>query len=287
MTPALSNLRSALLGCALVASQMTLSGAAEPMRIAFMNGRSVPISAVARQGENLVVIAATESFNEGQTIPFIQADHVYGDAPPELKRAIALLLMDKPADAKKLLEPLVSQHRITAKIPGNFWLEAARTLLVACAVGGDTLKCTELGKEISDATLATGNDPFVKLGKALLMPATAKAEERETALSDLTTDKNMSADVCAYASFYRGNLLLQNKRDEKRKAKALEAYLMVPCLFPSGGLITTAAAEIKAAELLNAPERREESLALLRSAARGAAGTPLAQEASKRLKSLE
>jgi len=287
MAPSLSHLRSALLGCALAASQLTPATAAEPTRIAFMNGSSLPLSSIARKGDDFIVTAATESFNAGQTIPLVQADHVYGEDPPELKQAAALLLMDKTSDAKKLLEPLVSQHRITAKIPGNFWLEAARTLLVACAVGGDTLKCTELGKEISDATLATGNDPFVKLGKALLMPATAKAEERETALSDLTTDKNMSADVCAYASFYRGNLLLQNKRDEKRKAKALEAYLMVPCLFPSGGLITTAAAEIKAAELLNAPERREESLALLRSAARGAAGTPLAQEASKRLKSLE
>ncbi|MCX6867147.1 MAG: hypothetical protein NTV46_13190 [Verrucomicrobia bacterium] len=287
MASALSNLRSVLLGCTLCAAQIALSAAADAVRIVFMNGKSIPITAVARKGDDFVVIAATELFNEGQTIPLGQADHVYGEAPPELKQAVALLLMEKTSDAKKLLEPLVSQHRITAKIPGNYWLEAARALLVACAVGGDARKCTELGIEISEATPAAGNDPFVKLGKALLMPATLKPEERETALADLTTDKNMPADVCAYASFYRANFVRQDKRDEKRNAKALEAYLMVPCLFPSGGLVIMAAAEIKAAELLNAPARREESLALLRSAVRGAAGTPLAEEASKRLKSLQ
>ena len=281
MAPAPSNLRPALLACALIASHIAPASAAEPIRIAFMNGKSVPITSVALQGENIVVIAATDQFNESQTIPFIQADHVYGEEPAELKQAVALLLMDKAKDAKKLLEPLVSQHRITAKIPGNFWLEAARTLLVACAVSGDTLKCTELGKEISEATPAKGNDPFVNLGKALLMPATTKVEDRASALSDLAADANMPADVCAYASFFRGNLLKQDKHNDK----ALEAYLMAPCLFPSGGLVIMAAAEIQAADLLTA--RREEALALLRSAARDAAGTQLAEDANKRLKNLQ
>lgn len=287
MASALSNLRSVLLGCSLFAAQVALSSAVEPVRIVFMNGKSIPIHAVARRGDDFVVTAATDLYNEGQTIPYGLVDHVSGNGPPELKQAVALLLMDKTSDAKKLLEPLVSLHRISAKIPGNYWVEAARALLVACAVSGDARKCTELGTEISEATPATGTDPFVRLGKALLMPAMLKPEERETALADLTTDKSMPADVCAYASFYRANHVRQDKRDANRNAKALEAYLMVPCLFPSGGLVITAAAEIKAAELLNAPARREEALALLRSAVRGAAGTPLLEEANKRLKSLQ
>ena len=284
MAPSLSSLRTALLTAgALGASIFALAAAAETTRIVLLNGRSIPLGAVAHQGENLVIITATETFNEGQTIPFEQADHVYGEEPPELKQATALLLMDKPKDAQKLLEPIVSHHRITASIPGNFWLEAARTLLVACAVARDTLKCTELGKEISDATPAPGNDPFVALGKALLLPTSAKVEDRDIALADLTTDARMPADVSAYASFYRANLLKQ----EKHPDQALEAYLTVPCLFPSGGLVLMAAAEIQAAELLNDPPRRAEALALLRSAARNAGDTVLLEEANKRLKSLQ
>jgi len=283
MAPSLSSLRTALLTAgALGASIFALAAAAETTRIVLLNGRSIPLGAVAHQGENLVIITATETFNEGQTIPFEQADHVYGEEPPELKQATALLLMDKPKDAQKLLEPIVSHHRLTASIPGNFWLEAARTLLVACAVSRDTLKCTELGKEISDATPAPGNDPFVALGKALLLPASVKVEDRDTALADLTTDARMTADVSAYASFYRANLLKQEKHPEQ----ALEAYLIVPCLFPSGGLVLMAA-EIQAADLLNGPPRRAEALALLRSAARNAGETVLLEEANKRLKSLQ
>jgi hypothetical protein len=273
--------RTALLLGTLVAAQIAPSPAAEPTSIVLLNGRSIPMSSVVLQGENFVVTAATEFFNEAQTIPCEQADHVFGVAPPALKQAVALLLMNQPKDAQKLLEPIVLQHRVTAKIPGNFWLDAARTLLVVHAVMGDAPKCTDLGKEISDATPVQGNDPFVALGKTLLMPPTVKPEDRDTALRVLISDPRMTTDVCAYASFYRGNLFKQQKSPEK----ALEAYLSVPCLFPTGGLVLMAAAELQAAEILTSLVRREEAVALLRSALRDAAGTPLVEEVNKRLKS--
>jgi hypothetical protein len=201
-------------------------------------------------------------------------------------------LTDKPAEALKLLEPIIADHRLTAKIPGNFWLEAARGALLAYAVTGNTAKTSEIGKEISDATPSQGIDPFVSLGKALLLPASASADDREVALRDLTTD-NLPADVCAYASFYRGHLLAGLKRDKdpakalKQDAAALEAFLMVPCLYPSGGMTLNAVAELKAAELLVAVERREEAIALLNSSIRGAGGTLVAAEASQRLETLK
>ena len=48
------------------------------------------------------------------------------EKPATLNPAIGLLLMDKPGDALKLLEPVLAEQRVTAEIPGNFWLEAAR-----------------------------------------------------------------------------------------------------------------------------------------------------------------
>jgi hypothetical protein len=116
------------------------------------------------------------------------------------------------------------------------------------------------------------------------MPSSAKLEDRETALRDLTTD-NLPADLCAYASFFRAEILKGAKRD----AEALEAYLMVPCLFPSGGMILNAAAEFNAAGLISAlpGERRPEAVALLKSSARESTGTILATEANKRLESME
>ena len=277
-------LRLGLLACTLA-----LASAAEPARIVLQNGRSVLVSAVALQGDKLVVNTAADGFTQGQIIALATVDHVYGERPAELNPAIALLLMNKPGDAAKLLEPLLTAYRVTAKLPGNFWLEAARAALVAYAVEGNTTKVTDLGKEISDATLAPGSDAFVALGKALLLPASTKLAEREVAFRDLTTD-NLPADICAYAAFYRANLLKNAKRTgdaaaiAKQDMETLEAYLTVPCLFPSCGMILNGVAQLEAAAYLTG-ERREEAVALLHSSIRHSAGTLVAVEANKRLES--
>ena len=72
---------------------------------------------------------------------------------------------------------------------------------------------------------------------------------------------------------------------QKQDMETLEAYLMVPCLFPSGGMILNAASELAASRFLTTLDRREERLALLNSAIRRAPGTVIATEANKRLES--
>lgn len=274
--------RSAVLACAAIALPTLTAVAAEPLRIVLRNGRAVPLSSATLQGTNLTLTAAVEGFTPGQVIPLDMADHIFGDKPSEINPAIALLLMGKPSDALKLLEPILVSQRLSAQIPGNYWLEAARAALVAYALEGNSAKCTDIGKEISDATPAQGIDSFVSLGKALLMPATTKVADREVALRDLTTD-NLPSDVCAYASFYRGNLLKAAKRDQE----ALEAYLMVSCLFPTGGLVLSGVAELNASEYLKTATRREEAVSLLKSAISHTTGTLVVAEANKRLESLK
>ena len=192
-----------------------------------------------------------------------------------------MLLFDRHKEAIDLLEPLLAAHRVSAKIPGNFWIESARTLLVCYALTGDAARCTQLGKDISDATPPQGSDPFVSLGKALLMPASVSPEDRDVSLKDLMADE-MPADVAAYASFYRSRLL----KEQKKNAEALQALLAVPCLYPSGGLILNAAAEIHASDLLASLSRRDEATHLINSALRVAQGTILIEEGNKRLESM-
>ncbi len=282
--------RSALLACTTAALTIPAASAAEPTRVVFQNGRSIAVSALALQGDQLVVTTPADGYPLGQTFAMETVDHVFGEKPAELNPAVALLLMNKPDDALKLLEPILTAQRLTAKFPGTYWLEAARAALVAYAVDGNTAKVAELGKEISDATPVQGTDPFVALGKALLLPNSTKASDRELALRDLTTD-NLPADVCAYASFYRANLLKSARRTGdaaatlKQDMDTLEAYLTVPCLFPSGGIILNGVAELEASAFLLATERREERIALLNSSIRHTAGTLVAVEANKRLES--
>lgn len=277
-----SPFRAALAVGALAVWSAPQSPAADPTRIVFQNGRAVDIAAVAVQGDKIVIKSAADGFVVGQNFPLATADHVFGEKPVGLNAGIGLLLAGQTAECRKVLAPIIESQRVTAAIPGNFWLEAARATLIAYAVEGNAEQCAALGKEISDATPTPGSDPFVPLGKALLLPASTKLEEREAALIDLTTD-NLPAQICAYASFYRANLLKSSKRDKE----ALEAYLMVPCLFPSGSLVLNAAAELNASEMLATLGRREEAVALLNSAVRDGFGTSLATEAGKRLLSLK
>lgn len=256
--------------------------AADPIRVVFQNGRSIPLDSILLQGTNLVVKTASEGFNQGQSLPLASADHIFGDKPAEVNPAISLILAGKPTEALKLLEPVITSQRASAQIPGNYWVEAARAALVAYALDGNSAKVTELGREISDATPVQGTDPFVSLGRVLLLPSSTKAADRETGFKDLTTD-NQPVEVSAFASFFRGKLL----RDLKREDEALEAFLSVPGLFPAGGLVVTAAAESAAADILAARNRRSEAVALFTSAARNAPGTALAADANKRLESLK
>ncbi len=251
---------------------------AEPAQLVFQNGRSIPLSSVDIAQDKVLIKTTAEGFGAGQSFPLTAVSHVFGDRPAELNQAIALILFEKQSEAIALLEPLVAAHRVSAKIPGNFWLESARALLVSYALTGDSSRCTQLGKDISDATPAQGSDSFVSLGKALLMPESTGLEERDVSLKDLTTDE-MPADVAAYASFFRAKLLKQ----QKKNPEALHSLLAVPGLYPSGGLILNAAAEILAADMLAALNRRDEATTLINSAMRVTQGTILTVEANKRL----
>ena len=282
ITQPLSNCLPLLLAIAAILLTGTHPRAAEVTQIVLINGRSIPLSNVALQADKFVLKAASEGFAVGDAIPVTAVDHVFGDKPAATNQAIALLLTGKPADAIKLLDTLLTEHKDTAKLPGNFWLEAARAALVANALEGALTNCTTLGKDISDATPAPGIDPFVLLGKALMLPFSAKLSEREAALLALTTD-NMPADLCAYASCLRGALLKKNKRDPQ----ALEAYLSVPCLFPSGGLVVNGVAQLRAAEILTALGRREEALALVQAAIRNTKGTVAEEMAAKLLQTIK
>lgn len=255
---------------------------ADPTQLVFQNGRTVPLSSVDVAQDQILIKTAGNGLNVGQQFPLSAISHVFGERPAELNQAIALLLFDRPKEAIALLEPLLSAHRVSARIPGNFWLESARALLVCYAVTGDAARCTQLGKDISDATLLQGNDPFVSLGKALLMPSSVNPEDRDVSLKDLTAD-DMPADVAAYASFYRARPL----KEQKKNAEALQALLAVPCLYPSGGLILNAASEILAADMLAGLTRTDEATRLINSAMRVAQGTILTDEANKRLESLK
>jgi tetratricopeptide (TPR) repeat protein len=272
---------SFLRGSALLALAFSALGSAvasaDAVSIVFANNKSLPLDALTLQNGKFTVKTPTDGF---PATPFNEelASHISGDKPPEIDQAIGLLLMNKPLDAIALLDPLMEKHKITARIPGNYWVETARAALVAYSINRSTTKCEEIGKALSDATPAAGDDPQIALSKAMLTPLSVKIDDRIAALAALASDSS-PAEVSAYACFFRGNLL----KTAKRLPEALEAYLSISGVYPTCGRVLNGAAELNGAELLANMKRRPEALLLLDAAARDAKGTAIGAEAEKRI----
>lgn len=256
--------------------------AQESPRIVFSNGRGIPVDALAIEGGKFVVKKDADGAASGQSFPLGAASHVSGEKPAAINQAIALVLTEKPKEALELLEPVLASQKASAAVPGNYWVEAARAALYANSLYNEPAKAEALGKAISDATPAQGNDPSIRLGKAMALPRSVKSTDRIGAFGDLVSD-DLPAEISAIASYFRGKL----QQTYEKEPEAFESFLTVGCIYPTGGIITTSAAELSAAEILNKRDRRDEALALLTSAARGAKGTAIGDEAAKRLESLK
>ena len=280
--------RFAALALALVSlSAPALYAQGEGPRLVFLNGRSAPLDKVAVEGGKFVIKAQTESLAANSSFPLTAASHISGERPASINKGIALILTEEYAEALKLLEPVVTSQKASASVPGNYWLPAARATLLAYSLYNEPGKAEALGKEISDATPEGGEDPVVKLGKALALPMTVKFEERVAKLTELVIDTN-PVEVCAYASYFKGRLLKKIVADAKRQEEALTAFLTVGCLYPAGGLVVVSASELQAADLLKIkPDRRDETLSLLESAVRGGKNTAIGAAATKALDGLK
>jgi tetratricopeptide (TPR) repeat protein len=278
--PSFPRTASSCLGWLLLA--LGAARAEVPPHLVLANGRAVPLASVALQGDGFVVKTPTADFAANAIIPAASVDHVFGDKPAEINQAVALLLLGRRDEALKLLETVLAKHKDTARLPGNFWMEAARAAVVAHAANGDAAPAGELAKAIAEVTPAQGADPISGLVRALTMSASVDFKERVSALR-AQAGPELPADLSAYASFYRAELLLKRKL----QAEALEAYLSVTCLYPSGGLVLNGVAQFKAAELLVAAGRRDEALTLVQAALRRLRGTAAEAEANKLLESIK
>lgn len=273
---------TALAATATLLSFVPASRAADPLRIVFKGGRSLPVDAITVENGQFKVLTAQDSFTAGQTFKTDLADYISGEKPEAINRGVAFILMDKPVEAIAQLESVLNSQKATATVQGNYWIEAARALLVAYARIGNNAKMEALGKDLADATPESGTDAGMLLAKAISLPPSTKLDERLNAFGDLLDDKN-PVDVSAYAAFFRANALSKTKKE----ADALQGYLTVPCLYPTGGNVINGAAELFASEALVKQSRREEAVALLRAAMNDARGTAIADEAKKRLESLK
>lgn len=257
-------------------------GKVEPNVIVFDGNREVKLDLVTLTPSSYVINAEVSGFTLGQALPLTVSTYVSGPKPVEINRAISQLVLGKATDALITIAPIVSRHKVTSKISGNYWIPSVRIAIIANAMNGGTEKVNSLGTDLAQVTGAQGRDPVMSLAQVLLMPASTKVDERVAAFSSLLKDPKTPLEICAYASYFRGNYL----KTMHRNAEALESYLSVSCLYPAGGMVLNGAAEMKAADILNNQKRRFEAISLLTSATHGTRQTTVGNEVDQRLKSL-
>ncbi len=266
---------SAILATIISAIAAPLSTAADEV-VLVVGTRTIPVDGVKLEGNKFVLKAPIEGIPASFDANLVS--HVSGEKPPQIDEAVGLLLMNKPSDALKLLEPVLEKHQASAKVPGNYWIPAARAALVGYSINRSSARCEEIGKAISDATPEPGDDPSVALSRAMLTSLSVSINDRIGALAVLASDTS-PAEVAAYSCFFRGNLL----KTARKPAEALDAYLTISAVYPTCGRVLCAAGELNAAELLGNLGRREEAVIMLETARRDGRGTALAAEAEKRI----
>lgn len=264
------------------AAQTAAAEDVQPLRIVFQGGRTVSLEALKVEGDQFVVVAAEGDLTVGQKVPVTAADHMFGDKPAAVNEGIALMLLRNPEQAIATLEPVLESQKVTASVPGNFWVESARGAVLAYADMANGPKVEALLKELKDVNKEKGTDTLADLAKVLMLPAATKIEQKVAAFDALINDVSPT-DVAAYATYFKGEALKKAKQD----AEASQSYLVAPTLYPTGNGVLNGAAELNASEFLIRKNRVNEAVNLLNSAARSAPNTSVATEAQKRLQSVK
>jgi tetratricopeptide (TPR) repeat protein len=264
------------------AAQASAAEDAQPLRIVFQGGRTVSLEALKVEGDQFVVVSAEGDLTVGQKVPIAAADHMFGDKPAAVNEGIALLLLGNSEKAIATLEPVLESQKVTASVPGNFWLESARGAVLAYANMANGPKVDALLKELKETNKGKGTDTLGDLAKVLMLPSATKIEQKVAAFDALINDVSPT-DVAAYATYFKGEALKKAKRD----VEASESFLVAPTLYPTGNGVLNGAAELSASEFLIRKNRVDEAVSLLNSAARSAPNTSVATEAQKRLQSVK
>jgi tetratricopeptide (TPR) repeat protein len=264
------------------AAQAAAEEDVQPLRIVFQGGRTVSLEALKVEGDQFEVVAAEGDLTVGQKVPVSSAIHLFGDKPAAVNEGIALMLLGNSEKAIATLEPVLESQRVTASVPGNFWVESARAAVLAYANMANGPKVDGLLKELKAANKEKSTDTLADLAKVLMLPSATKIEQKVAAFDALINDVSPT-DVAAYATYFKGEALKKAKRD----VEASESYLVAPTLYPTGHGVLNGAAELSASEFLIRKNRVEEAVSLLNSAARSAPNTSVAAEAQKRLQTVK
>lgn len=176
---------------------------AVPLRIVFQQGVAIPIDALELQGEELVTTREVSGTPAGTRIPLGDGIYVTGAKPAGTTNGLALLLENKPAEALAQLGPVLNSHLVTARTPGNFWVDTARIAAVAYSMNGDASGLQQVA-DILESTQGAA-DPMIAVAEELSKESIFTAEAKVERLLEKVNDANPTI-VNALIYYFVGEL---------------------------------------------------------------------------------
>jgi tetratricopeptide (TPR) repeat protein len=231
----------------------------------FNDGRKASMPEARIKGSNIIVALNVGGADAGSaeiTLPISTLNRIDWPAPPALAAAEADLKADKPADALKKIDAVLSDQEAFREIPGSWWNQGAIIKTVALArlgkdVDADVMLERMRRAKADSADIARGEIAIINqlVAKGKTEEANARMEKLQSSASD--------EDSLAALAVLKANILAKAGRTEE----ALLAYLRVPVFSPTANTQMPAAllGAARAYQKLGDTDRAASTLATLTS----------------------
>ncbi len=243
-----------------------LSAGALPAQTFYFNdGRKVSMSEARIKGGNIIVALKVDGGAAGSaeiTLPISTLNRIEWPAPAALAAAEADLKADRPADALKKIDAILSEQEAFREVPGSWWNQGAVIKAIALARLGKDVDADVMLERLRRAKADSADIARVEVAVINQLVAKGKIDDANARMEKLQSSASDEESLAALAVL-KGGILAKSGRTED----ALLSYLRVPVFSPASATQMPAAllGAARAYQKLGDAERAASTLAALTS----------------------
>lgn len=209
------------------------AGAAHAQTFYFNDGRKASMPEARVKGSNIIVPlkvegATADAGSAEITLPISTLNRIDWPAPPALAAANADLQADKPADALRKIDAILSEQEAFREIPGSWWNQGAVIKAVALANLGKDVDADVMIERMKRAKADSADIARAEIAVINQLVSKGKTAEAETRMAKLQASAGDEESLAALAVLKAGILAKAGRTEE-----ALLAYLRVPVFSPT------------------------------------------------------
>jgi tetratricopeptide (TPR) repeat protein len=239
------------------------AGALPAQTFYFNDGRKVSLSEARIKGTNIIVALKVDGGGSAEiTLPISTLNRIDWPAPAALAAAEADLNADRPADALKKIDAILSEQEAFREVPGSWWNQGAVIKTIALARVGKDVDADVMLERLRRAKADSADIARADIAIINQLVAKGKTDEASARMEKLQSSATDEESLAALAVL-KGGILAKSGRTEE----ALLSYLRVPVFSPAAATQMPAAllGAARAYQKLGDAERAASTLATLTS----------------------